>query len=362
MRVLRPIGWLGTFLAIVYLAGAARGQAQQGAPEPEKIRIKTVDGVSLQGRFYAGKNQNSATVVLLHALGDNSKTKHWTHLAETLKAKGFAVLAFDFRGHGGSKQVDAQLFWNALQFPHNSRMVKGPIGKSSIEFQDFDRAYYPVLVNDIAAVKAFLDRKNDNKECNSSSLILIGADTGATLGAVWLNAEWARYKVKQPFPLSFETRPEGADTICAIWLSINPYLGSRLLNLPSLLHKAAKLKATPMIFLYGEADKKSRDLCKFIEKSIVTPKSTKFKLTKAVAVPKTNLKGAELLQKSLPTAREIADYLDGIVQDKGNEWSEKDYRNSAFYWIRSTVQPMPAKRPTEANLIWTSYEQFIPWR
>ena len=74
----------------------------------------------------------------------------------------------------------------------------------------------PVLINDIAAVKCFLDRKNDTGACNTSSTILLGAETGATLGAIWLNAEWRRYKVVQnpvnPLFTSVDPRPRAWTT------------------------------------------------------------------------------------------------------------------------------------------------------
>src|SRR5207253_6425804 len=111
--------------------------------------------------------------------------------------------------------------------------------------------YYPVLVNDIAAAKAFLDNRHDAGACNTSSLMVLGAETGATLGAIWLNAEWHRYAFTPPnlltrTPAKFAPNPEGKDTIGAIWLSPTSKLGSRTVSLSATLDKPGREYATPM--------------------------------------------------------------------------------------------------------------------
>src|SRR5205085_256037 len=97
-----------------------------------------------------------------------------------------------FRGQGKSKDVDPAKFWNV---PFNAKNVKGNPKKTTIELSDFNKdTYYPAMVNDIAAVKAWLDRKNDGGACNTSSTILIGAGDGATLGAIWQRSQWDLYR------------------------------------------------------------------------------------------------------------------------------------------------------------------------
>src|SRR5205814_9450356 len=98
-------------------------------------------------------------------------------------------------GHGKSKNIQTEVFWKNA---HNVKNVKGSPKKDTIELGDMSKTYYPTFCNDIAAVRAFLDRKNDLGVCNTSSLILVGAETGATLGAIWLNSEWQRYKLIPP--------------------------------------------------------------------------------------------------------------------------------------------------------------------
>src|ERR1019366_6056377 len=133
------------------------------APAPEPARIVTVDGVKLNAVFYPSPKKNSPTVIMLHPIGDgkNIKMPGWKSLATTLQTAGYAVMMFDFRGHGDSTTIDdTQVF---LNYPANRNNVKLK-EKDTIVFKDYKNstsAYLPVLINDIAAVKAYLDRKND---------------------------------------------------------------------------------------------------------------------------------------------------------------------------------------------------------
>jgi alpha-beta hydrolase superfamily lysophospholipase len=345
------------------------------AQDGKKINIQTVDGVTLHGKFYAGKGGDAATVLLLHALGEKSSQKNWVDLAESLRAKGYAVLAFDFRGHGGSTTVDPDTFWQA-KFPYNG-LVSGAREKSStIDFKGFDKRYYPALVNDIAAAKAFLERKNDARECNTNSLIVIGAEDGATLGAIWMNSEWHRYRVKtdalgnpmvgfggQPVPDL--TKPEGEATICGVWLSISSKLGARQVTLSSVLDLAAKKKAVPMVFVHSMGDKSGSTLAKELVKKIKPPKTSKtfekYKFTDAVAIPNSSLKGANLLEKSLQTKEFIGDYLEGVVAAKGKEWMERDFRKSMYVWY-NTGKTIIAKGLNDLYMTYSTYDAYISGR
>src|SRR5205823_1326566 len=84
------------------------------------------------------------------------------------------------------------------------------------------------MANDIMAAKRALDRRNDPGECNSANIVLIGAESGATLGALWAWYEWHRPKYNVGFPLQPTNRSqvEGQDIACAVWLSISPTLGT----------------------------------------------------------------------------------------------------------------------------------------
>jgi alpha-beta hydrolase superfamily lysophospholipase len=364
---------LAGLFAALYGASPSLSNAQDKQEKTEsrgeKVRFTSVDGVELQGIFYQGSKRNNPTILMLHALGEDSRKKAWASLAETLNAAEFSVLTFDFRGHGQSTAIDPTQFW---KFGRNASSVKGAPKKETIEFRDMRTDYYPVLVNDIAAAKAFLDNRNDTGVCNTSSFIVLGADTGATLGAIWLNAEWHRYVLTpgkmigfMVTPPTIAKTPEGKDNIAAIWLSAASKLGSRTISFASLLDTAGRENAMPMFFLYSEDDTAGKNIAKACETKFKgKKKDDKYRFTAAVPVKGGGkLTGAGLLQKTLGTDEEIVGYIKGVAEAKGNEWSEREFRKTEYVWaIPGTRVPVPAKLPNEKLLIYDTYERFTQLR
>jgi pimeloyl-ACP methyl ester carboxylesterase len=370
------MGFAKSFLAVTVLILLAPAIRAQG--KTENIKFKTVDGVTIKGNFYPGENNNAPTVMLLHNVNENRKKKNWNNLAVELQKRGYAVLTFDFRGHGESTSVEPDVFWtkqHALNY-----LVPGSREKAQSIDNKFGKGYLPALVNDIAAAKAFLDKKNDAKEnCNSSRLILIGAETGATLGALWLKSEWQRYPAQLnplgkplvgPFGrlLADIRKPaEGSAVINCVWLSISPTLGGRQVSLENLLYKAARDKATPMAFMYSKEDTNGKTVAKNLENKLVVQvkqggklvPDTKYRFTGAVPVDSGKLKGQELLQQK--TIQGIVDYLDEAAKDRGEDWTDREFRKTAYVWYfgPAPTQNVTAKRPDEMNLIFSSYENFL---
>src|SRR5438309_2015728 len=123
MFIARPVQLLACsfVLAGLFVVSSLSGaRAQDG--KGEKVHFDTVDGVTIHGLFFPAAKRNSPTVLMLHALGDDPRKKAWLSLADTLNKEGYAVLAFDFRGHGSSTAIDTSLFW---KFPRNMASVKG---------------------------------------------------------------------------------------------------------------------------------------------------------------------------------------------------------------------------------------------
>jgi alpha-beta hydrolase superfamily lysophospholipase len=346
------------------LAGLATPASVQAQAKGDKVRITTIDAVDLHATFYpARKGKSPPTVLMLHPLGENSSKKDWVRLAETLSEKS-AVLTFDFRGHGQSTEVLPETFW---KYTFNKQNIKGAnINKSSIEFKEFEKAYYSALINDIAACKAFLDRKNDTGACNTSSFIVVGADTGASLGAIWVASEWYRHRlVQNPMNLVMmpDTRPEGMDIIAGVWLSISPQLGTRTLSLSSILDVPLRQRATPMVFLYSDADKKSQTLTNSLLKFRTAKEKAKYALTDRVEIPNAgNLTGTGLLQKSLGVDSNIQKYLDDVVDAKGREWTEREFRKTQYIWRTTPSLAGPVihlKQLNDTNLMFDTYTRFM---
>ncbi len=347
---------LGGLVVLAFLATVPAARAQKA--EPEKVKITTVDGVDLQGHFYAGR-RDAPVVMMLHAIGEHSRNPGWVHLAEELQKKGLAVLTFDFRGHGSSTTIDPLEFGKYKQ----NKAVKVASNATFIEHKDFAKSYYTVLCNDIAAARSFLDRKHDKGICNTRSLIVIGADSGATLGAIWLNAEWCRFRYRPPgvgvLP-KIDSKSEGEDIIAAVWLSISPTLGARSISLAKLLEMPARGKAVPMIFMHSDGDSKGKNTAKSLQDYLVPKtKDKRYNYTAAVQIKGSKLTGSDLLQKSLGTAGEIAKYLDGVIEEKKREWIEREFVKTHYVWRIGVAQPITVKPPDDLNLYFDTYEVFL---
>src|SRR5205823_2790380 len=119
----------------------------------ENIKFDSVDGVELRGTFYPASKAKAPAILMLHRYGGNRQA--WEKLAEELQNKGFAVLTFDFRGHGESTGVNPEVFW---KINANTTLINGAKqNRKAIRFADFKRSYPPMLVNDIMAAKRYLD-------------------------------------------------------------------------------------------------------------------------------------------------------------------------------------------------------------
>lgn len=87
--------WLTSI--IVLLSAATPGA------ESTDISFKAADGFALKGTFYPVERGGPA-ILLLHQC--NADRRIYEQLATMLNAAGYNVLAFDFRGFGGSKAGD----------------------------------------------------------------------------------------------------------------------------------------------------------------------------------------------------------------------------------------------------------------
>lgn len=360
--VSKPLGFVLLTFTLFVLGLAPSLSAQGTDANIEPVNVVTVDGVKLRGSFYPSAKKNAAVVMMLHPIGEgkSSRVQDWKVLAETLQKKGLSVVTFDFRGHGESTSIEVpDDFW---QVPVNKLNVKAK-DRTVIEVKDFIKspAYMPVLVNDIAAIRAFLDRKNDDGTCNSSNILVLGAESGGTLGSIWVNSEWNRYKLTPPamfgkLPI-VDKRSEGHDIIGMAFLTIQPTIGSRSFSVSSILKKACLDQATAAVFFCGDKDTKMRDFAKTVEKSIKLKKSKKHEYI-GVTELGTNLAGLKLL-KTEELDKSIAAYFEGVVSERGNEWVRRDFQDTLYVWRDAFQKPLPAKnKKGEKNLLFNSYELY----
>jgi dienelactone hydrolase len=304
-------------------------------PEPQKVQFDTVDEVQLDGLFYpvypGDGDAKAPAVMLLHDLGGNSQHPGWLQLAKKLQASGFAVLAFDFRGHGNSVNVDPA-FWRV---PINNRLKNASPKKPQISYKDFPPGYLPMLVNDIAAARRFLDSRNDARACNTSNLILIGAQEGATIGALWLASEWRHKPPRKNGDGESGQPPFGQDVACVVWLSISPSLGGQRGAAVRLDNWVRALRdKTPMAFLYGEEDKSAAALAtQLVSQVLKADVPPRLKHTAARGF-KSKAAGADLIQKSLATDDKIVAYLQNVLEVRdGPAWYDRETKKTRVDFV-----------------------------
>src|SRR5262249_12417464 len=207
-------------LAALLVAPAHRAAAQGSGTET--VKFDTFDGVELVGTFYpGGKGQKSPAAIIIHAVGENRVKDGWDDLAKELQKKGISVLTFDLRGHGDSTSV-GQYFYDREPSNRTLKSFQAGKAKDRISVKDFKNIdHYGIMLYDVVAAKRFLDRKNDSGECNSGNVLVIGAESGATLGAMYL--AWAANQRKARFGnfnVAVPSDQKEIDDIAgAVWLS-----------------------------------------------------------------------------------------------------------------------------------------------
>lgn len=323
-----------------------------GQDEGRRVVIETSDSVRLQGSFYPGKGSDAPCVMLLHDFdvkkGGNRDQGGWTHLAKELSKKGYHVLSFDFRGHGQSTNIDKK-FWD---FPHNRQLVRGfnpNDPPTTLSQTNFTAPYYKHLVNDIAAAKSYLDRKNDTGELNTSNLIVIGAGDGGTLGVMWMISEWRRKKaivapgdlIPRPYPLCQLDEPEGRDQMCGVFLNLSTTIAGQGVPLRTWLKDLGGINNVPLVFIYGKDDPMGSQLAQQYLVSVdpgfaggKRPSKKELQFTGHFAVPDTKLVGSELLDESLATTDFIVEkYIEPLKQKRGViEPRDRQFDKNVYYW------------------------------
>lgn len=329
-----------------------------GAQEPpgERVLFRSADEVELIGRFYRSPKKKPS-VLLLHGAGVKHSSRVWRPLAERLHKEGYAVLSFDFRGHGQSTTVDPDIFWMQAANRNGIRGAKD----EEIDVDDFSDRYWPVLINDIAAAKAFLDRKNDAGDCNSANLIVIGANEGATLGAAWLNGECFRHRQHPPpffgAPPQTEASPQAQHVLCALWLNIEPKLGSRNLSLANLLDTSARRYRIPMVIFYDRDSPLHKRTAEALERTVKQPRVAYGGVVDIAAGVVE--RGEDLLVRHY-AHEQVIEYLKNVAGDEGDEWQDFDSRQAQFIWRAPRLPAfVPANRLGSNTLLFQTYESFL---
>jgi len=286
----------------------------------ERFEATTADGVKLVGDFYPSeKGKRAPVVLLLHSVGQTrsgepQSRRNFGKLPELLQKEGYAVLAFDFRGHGDSTEV-LPAYWVAN--PPAKPIVGKP--KTELSLKDLRPRDYLKFGNDLNAAKDWLNLRNNAGEVNSSNLAIIAAEQSGMIALIWTVGE-----LSDPLRRKPTGRSQGDDISCILNLSYSPFLLNQTLDV-WLKDTLRSLQKIPMANVVGEKDTVSLNAWRRAL-SYIRPESDAKKFqdmgTGTEILPKTNLVGHKLLgQEALKTDEWLVGYLKKIVPDK--PWQEQ---------------------------------------
>jgi pimeloyl-ACP methyl ester carboxylesterase len=151
-------------LAFVAGCGGDSPTDEGSTPIPNVIRTEavgfsTADGFAINGTWYTSDRQQGRlpVLILLHMFGGTHG--QWLPFIPELVGNGYAVLAFDLRGHGQSAYRNEEYSPRTL-----------------FEVEDFDR-----MPLDVAAALAWIGTRS---EADANRIGLIGADIGAKIAFI----------------------------------------------------------------------------------------------------------------------------------------------------------------------------------
>lgn len=294
----------------------------------EPINCDTGDGVKLVGDLYpAGKAKDarSPTVILLHAVGPNhsgASRRDFGKFPERLAAEGFNVVTFDFRGHGDSKIVDPARYFTVYPYTGKGR----PTAK--IDAKEFrDPRQYALMVNDLIAIKVWLNKMNNDRRLSSTNVALVGVEQGAAVGMLWLVNEFRDPNRPKEFSETRIGPPrkfEGEDVAAVVWISMNGMLGNIRLDVISCESWLTLLRERSVntYAIFGETDVASKT---FWDRALkwIKPERDKdlYKLTGTKRIKNTKLTGTKLLDnETFGVQKNIIDYLEDALMKSGRQW------------------------------------------
>lgn len=171
-------GFRIAFVLVLAFFSASASWAQKSGKDdeemgPRPIKLRTKDRIEIKGVYVPSeKGKEAITVVIVHEW--EGQMSPYLELVLGLSRAGYAVVAFDYRGHGGSaRYVDAR---GKLQEFDVSRM-----GRSDVEN----------IVNvDMETIKKFLKEENNEGNLNLNTLVVLGVGEGSVFASNWALKDW----------------------------------------------------------------------------------------------------------------------------------------------------------------------------
>ena len=135
------------------VTGCGPGEVGRDPLDPRDVSLLTLDGARITATFYPSSRPHPAALILVHMLGSGRAS--FRTFAQKAQHEGYASIAFDMRGHGGST---------------------GPNGAPA-HYRQFNQAAWLGVLNDLDAAKSALLQQG----ADPNNLAIIGASIGANL-------------------------------------------------------------------------------------------------------------------------------------------------------------------------------------
>ena len=200
-------------------------------PKPRPVKLATKDGVELSGFYFASNKGKSAIPVLLVHEWKGQKAPYGS-MCLALRNAGCAVLALDYRGHGGSRE-----------YTDRSGKTK------EFDLKTMNKGHVASIANyDLEAAKSFLKKENNEGTLNLNALVVIGVRDGCVLAAGWAQRDWQ-------FP-SVGSRKQGQDVKALVMISPKQLLKGVRIETPL---KDPAIASLPILIVVGEGSSEQSD-------------------------------------------------------------------------------------------------------
>lgn len=301
-------------------------------PAVERFNCETADGVSLVGDFYPpgkGKGERGPCVILLHAVGPgrtSASRVDFGRLPQLLQREGFAVVAFDFRGHGESKTIDPVRYYDI--YPP-ARPQPNQAAANKIDSREFrTNLELALMANDLTAIKVWLNKQNNLRRCNAHNVALVTVEQSGILGMIFAVNEHRDSNRLLEFTgsrVGAESRFEGDDLVGLVLLSTTDRLGGERID-PTLLQTWLQFtyaRRLQLLALYGDEDAVAKEFWGRASSWLRVREKDPAPAATLKRIKGTSLVGLKLLDHEAFGARkDVVTFLTDTLQTPNVKWSE----------------------------------------
>ncbi len=289
-------------VAMVLMAANASGQAAKKSelPKPRPLELKTKDGLRLRAFYFPSNKQKEAIpVILVHEWQGQASPYH--PLFIELHKVGCAVLAVEYRGHGGSRvYIDNK--GNEQEF-NTATMSKADVVN--------------IITKDLEAAKDFLKKENNDGKLNLNALVMVGVREGCVIAANWAARDWSFAPVG--------ALKRGQDVKALVLISPKKLVKGVTID-PVLVNPAILM--LPIMVVSGSQSSDAGDADRIIKRIEVFKKRIGRGEAQGLEVQmlKTPLSGPALVREQPKVIEEIKDFITGQVKisDDENPWVARE--------------------------------------